>query len=296
VVATIAPLADLARDLGGGLVDARALLPPGANPHAFEFRPGDVRAVWESRVVLEVGGDFEPWVDRAVQAASRSGLIVVRGLDHVATRPLAFAGEGDPLAPVPARERPDPADEAEGDHGHGPVDPHFWLDPRRMAELAPRVTEAFARADSANGASYRAALAAALDTLEALDREIEARLAPCRGVSLLALHATWGYFSDRYGLRIEGVLETFPGQEPGPMTVAALARRARASGVRAIVAEPQQSTRLASVLAAELGVPVLLLDPLGGEGVLGRETYAALLRWNARELEAALSVPVETPR
>jgi hypothetical protein len=41
---------------------------------------------------------------------------------------------------------------------------------------------------------------------------------------------------------------------------------------------------------------MLLLDPLGGEGVPGRETYAALLRWNARALDDALSGGVEATR
>ena len=42
------------------------------------------------------------------------------------------------------------------------------------------------------------------------------------------------------------------------------------------------------MIAQELGGKVLMLDPLGGEGVAGRDHYIDLMRYNVGVLEEAL--------
>jgi len=64
--------------------------------------------------------------------------------------------------------------------------------------------------------------------------------------------------------------------------------RARAAGVRVVFTEPQLGEVGARALAADLGVPLHVLDPMGGRGVQGRDGYLSLMRFNTEQIVRAL--------
>jgi len=81
----------------------------------------------------------------------------------------------------------------------------------------------------------------------------------------------------------------FPGREPSARWVADVVRTAREHGVTVIFAEPQLSPKAAETIAREIGGRVLMMDPIGGPGLAGRERYSDLLRYNAGMLADALA-------
>jgi ABC-type Zn uptake system ZnuABC Zn-binding protein ZnuA len=83
-------------------------------------------------------------------------------------------------------------------------------------------------------------------------------------------------------------VEEFPGKEPSAKWLEELVKLADLHNIRVIFAEPQLGNRVAEVIASEIGGKVLLLDPLGGEGVPGRESYLELIRYNAEIFRQAL--------
>jgi ABC-type Zn uptake system ZnuABC Zn-binding protein ZnuA len=68
--------------------------------------------------------------------------------------------------------------------------------------------------------------------------------------------------------------------------VARLIAIARARSVRALFSEPQLDPRPARLLAAEAGLPLYVLDPVGGGP--GAQSLEALLLKNAAVLDEAL--------
>lgn len=86
VVASFYPLAWAA---GPGAVD---LTPPGAEPHDVELTPREVAEVQKARVVLYLGGGFQPSVERAVR--DTRGTVVELSAEkdpHVWLDPVRFA-------------------------------------------------------------------------------------------------------------------------------------------------------------------------------------------------------------
>ncbi|HOW91115.1 MAG TPA: zinc ABC transporter substrate-binding protein, partial [Anaerolineaceae bacterium] len=59
VVATTSILADVVSRIGGDLVSVTALVPPGANEHAYQPSPRDIAAVSDAALVFEVGLGLE---------------------------------------------------------------------------------------------------------------------------------------------------------------------------------------------------------------------------------------------
>lgn len=260
VVASVFPVADLAAAVGGGDVQVSTLLPPGASPATFDVTPEVMRRVRRARLVVLVGGGLDPWAEDLAEGGGSRSVRLLEG--------LALRSSGD--AP-------------------GTGNPHLWLDPiRTRDELVPRIAEALSAAVPALRDRFLDRAAALADSLTSLDREIRRSLEPLEARSFVASHPAWLYYAERYGLQQVGVAHEHPGREPSARAIARLLDRAREAEVGAVFREPQIAEAGARSLAEELGVPLLVLDPLGGAEVEGRDSYQALLRYNTAQFVRGL--------
>jgi zinc transport system substrate-binding protein len=274
VVTSIPPLAMLVSELGGDRVTAHSILPPGADAHTFEPRPSDARDVAAAHVVVMLGSPIDDWLARVLEAGE--GASVVRLDEAHASDPQGHEGHHDRHAGH------------DHDAGH---DPHVWLDPVWVRERAvPAIHRALAAADPGGAARYGAAARTMTGRMSDLEEDIRESFEGAKTRSFLAWHPAWQRFAERFGLHPIGNLAEGEGREPSLRAMIAATRAARASGVRAILVEPQQGHREASVVADELGLPVLVVDPLGDAWSLDRSTYRLLMLYNARIFAQALGV------
>ena len=265
--ATIAPLASLAAQVAGGGWDVVTVVPPGVSPHVFEPGPRDVKRLAKARLIVTVGAGYDAWAARVVAACA------ARAVVHDAGASVGIRAEAGPA----------------GEHDHdGEVgrDPHWFLSPRRAADSLGPLAEAFARLDPDGAKGYRARAAEAVRSLEALDAEIATMLAPVRGRSVVSTHNSWTYFLADYGLVNGGSVEPVPGREPTPRQLRDLIDLVRARRIPALFTEPQFPPSAARVVSRDAGIRLVLADAQGG--VPGRETYAELLRFDARAFREGL--------
>lgn len=275
VVATTSILGDVMSELALPTARVEVLMPRGADPHSFQLSAQQGAALRRADLVLVNGLGLEEGMSGALETAASEGVPVVEAASFVEPLPYGPSGE-------------------EGDD-HGSLDPHFWTDPARMAEVVSGVGEALAAADPACAGRWRAATEAYRRELLALDEEIRAILqeVPAERRRLVTNHHALGYFADRYGFTVVGAI--VPGgstlAEPSPADLAALVETLEREGVRAIFAETTRPADLADALAAELGGRVAVVELFTGslgEPGSGAETYIAMQRTNAERIAAAL--------
>jgi zinc transport system substrate-binding protein len=251
------------------------LLPPGASPHTFEPLASDLARIQDARLFVRVGGGLDSWAVRMLAAMNERPTTLIL-VDIEGVRPI-HRNAADRHA-------------HEGDDHHFDVDPHMWLDPLRVRdEIVPAVTEALARMDPEQAKNYRLRAARFQTLLSELDSDLRTILAPVTGQAFLAFHDTWRYFADRYELQQQAAVHEFAGEEPTPREVAEIITALRRSNTRAVIVEPQFSTRLAEVLSKELGGQVTVADPLGTPADPERDKYDRLMRYNATQFLDALS-------
>jgi ABC-type Zn uptake system ZnuABC Zn-binding protein ZnuA len=166
------------------------------------------------------------------------------------------------------------------------VDPHYWLAIRNGEAIARTVAAELERLAPDRAVDIRGTLAAYLARLDAADREIRRLLEGLPTRRIATFHDAFGYFADAYGLEVAAVFEPYPGREPGPRFVVEFQQKVRATGVRVVFSEPQLSVDAIRPIARDLGVAISVLDPLGGAP--GREGYVETMRFNARQVAAAL--------
>lgn len=255
IAATLPPIADLVRTVGGDQVRVQTLLPPGAHPDSYEATPRTAQLLAEADLLVRVGAAADAWLGPPGDIP-----------ELVLTDGMALHGR----------------------RGPGTGNPHVWLDPIRVRDvLLPRIADAVAERVGDPGA-VRERAAAFADSLTALDREIRGILDDVEGRLFVAAHPAWVYFAERYGLGQVGAVHGTPGSEVGSRELAHLVDATRALGVQAVIAEPQLGRAGVDALADELAVNVAVADALGGPGLEGREDYMALMRFNARAFARAL--------
>ncbi len=268
VVATIFPLADFVKNVGRDRVDVVTLLPPGATPHTYEPTPGDIKAMAGAMLLVVNGQGLDFWAEDLKTAAGGHLAVVDTSATLAEQGRLLSGGE---------------------DEGHGGVNPHFWLDPVLAETQVEMIAAALVAADPDNADFYLANAADYGARLQSLDQEIAARTRSFSQREFITFHPSWTYFAARYGLVEAAVIEEAPGKEPSVDYIMHVVDVARTYHVRAIFAEPQFSARAAESIAADSGAQVLLLDPIGGPGLEGRDSYLALMRYNADRMAEAMA-------
>lgn len=264
VAASILPLGDFCRQIGGDLVLVQVLIPPGASPHAFEPSPVAVSQALQARAFIYVGAGLDPWAERLLKSRDTRGRVAVE-----AVRGLALlAGEEHPRQePAPPREAPSRGN------------PHVWLDPVLAMQICRQIAAALVQVDPAHRQVYEANLNRYLSRLKELHQEIQQRVAAFRLREYVCFHPAFAYFARRYHLREVGVIEASPGREPTPRQIQELVAAIRRYSIPVVFAEPQFNPRVAEVIAREAGVKVRFLDPLGGRPPYGGD-YLKLMRYN----------------
>jgi zinc transport system substrate-binding protein len=273
IVATIAPLADFAQQVGGDKVEVTLLLPPGASPHTYEPTPKVLRAISQAKIILKIGSGLEFWADRMIRVSSPDITIV-------------DSSEGVDLITDIFHNH-----DHHDSHGHGKdngrnTDPHIWLDPTICMQIITKIEAALSKADPSNMSYYKKNAGIYNEKLRDLDQEIFDRTKTFRTREYVTFHSAWNYFSRRYGLKVAAVIEESPGKEPSPRHVKRIIDILKGLNTRVIFAEPQFSPKIAETIAREAGAQVLILDPEGGQK--GRETYLELMRYNLSVMEKAL--------
>jgi zinc transport system substrate-binding protein len=260
VAASIAPLADFTRQVGGDHVQVITLVPPGASPHTFELSPSQVKRVAGADVLVLNGVGLEYWADKLIQSAGNPELMVVDS-----SQGIEILG---------------------GDAGEPGGNPHIWLDPQNAIVQVSHIRDALTQADPAHAEEYWANAERYIHELRTLDQEISDEVATWSRRQFITFHPAWVYFARRYGLEQAAVIQRSPGREPSPAEVAHIIETARRIGARAIFAEPQFSPGAAQTIAEESGAQVLFLDPLGSS--LADPSYGNLMLYNVAHMAQAL--------
>ena len=256
VVATTPVVADLASNAAGPEAQVASLLDPNTDPHEYEPRPDDIKALASADLVVASGGELDAWIGDAMQDSGSDGELLVL-----------------------ADSIPHPLSDADGE-----TDPHWWHDPRNAAAA----TRAIADALGSEPREYER-------RIHALDARIGRCFAtiPAGERKIVTDHDSFGYLAERYDVGIVGAVIPALTTEAQPSAgeLAELRDTVEREGVRAVFPESSGSGELAAAIADETGATAeyeLYGDSLGAPGSSG-ETYLGMLAANADSLTRGMT-------
>lgn len=288
IVAAFYPIEYAVQRVAGDRAEIITLTAPGIDPHDVELSPRDVGTVGSADLVVYSSGMQAAVDDAVARQAGDSALDVAPAADLVATgRDDDDDHDDDDHDHGHDDEDEHGHDDDEDEHGHdhGGVDPHFWLDPERYAQVGEAIAARLAELDPAHATTYESNAADFVADLTALDEEFATGLAQCAETDVVTTHAAFGYLTDRYGLHQIGMTGISPESEPSPARMAEITRVVREHGVSTIYSEVILGSALADTIAAETGAQVMVLDPI--EGITtdsAADDYFGVMRVNLETL------------
>lgn len=209
---------DVAVQIGGPDVTVHSILTnPDEDPHLFEVSPSVGRNVAAARIVIYSGIDYDPWMQKLLQAVHAPDRQIIVVADLVGKHP--------------------------GDN------PHIWYDPATMPALADRLAAALSADAPADKATYEQRLEQFKMSLQPVLAKIAALRQRLAGTPVIATEPVFGYMFAALGMQVRDMpfqMAVMNNTEPGASDVAAFESDLRQHRVKLLVYNSQASDPIAA--------------------------------------------------
>jgi zinc/manganese transport system substrate-binding protein len=237
IVVTYSVLGAVVKDLVGDQATVVVPMPNGQDPHEWEPSAKDIETFTKADLIVQNGLGLEGGMEKTLAQAAASGVKTFIAAEHISVRKVG-QGEGIPSGGA--------------DQNVGASDPHLWMDPLIMKQVAAALAYQLKTGLGLDVSSRAQDLE---NRLDGLDREIAAQVAsiPAADRKLVTGHESLGYFAQRYGFKLVGAIVP-------SLTTQAEVSAADLASLKTLIQQNQ-----VKAVFTELGTPKVVSDAIGQE-------------------------------
>ena len=282
----------LASSISDGCAVVTDLAPSGGDAHDLELTASQTASILDADLVIPVDG-LQPAFDAVAESKSSGVFDILDLLDPLTAEDHAdedgHADHADEDGHADHADEDGHADHADedGHENHGLLDPHFWLDPKRVSDAAGFLGAEISKLSADCATKVEVTVPAVQAQLEDLTQEFETSLATCSSRTIVVSHEAFGYLADAFNLEQIGVAGLDPEGEPSAARLKEVIDLANSLGVSAVFTESTVNPDVAQTLADALEVGILTLDPLEIASV--SKDYISLMQTNLEALRSGLN-------
>lgn len=277
VAASFYPITEIVQRVGGDDVQLLALTAPGIEPHDSELSAKQLDELAKANIVFYIGGGFQPNLEKAIASLPKTTVAIdlLKSVDVITSED-------------------DQADEESADHNHGnsDIDPHVWLDPANMAEMAITVAAEISKMEAIESTT---ALTERLNTyaneLTEVGTLIDTNFASCERKELVSAHDAFTYFTKRANLIAVPISGVDPENEPSAKELEATAKIAKARNVTTVFFEEVLPKAFADTVAKAIGASVESInavETISQSDLDAGVTYSSIMKSNITKIATAL--------
>lgn len=200
--------------------------------HDYALKPEDLKTLEKADVFIINGAGMEAFLDDVIK--QRKDLQIIE-----ASRDIPLIEEES-----------------------GEENPHVWVSVSNAITYVNNIASQLSVIDSGNAEKYRENAASYVKKLETLRNDMHDALDSLENRDIITFHEAFPYFAQEFNLNIAAVVEREPGTEPTPKELGDIIDMVAESGIKALFAEPQYSSKAADAIARETGAKVYTLDPV----------------------------------
>jgi len=276
ILCTTFPIYQIVRNVTQGRegVDVQLMLPSQLGcPHDYALTPRDMQKLAGADILVINGLGLEEFLGAPVEKANPELKIID-----------SSAGIRNLLDYV------DEHNDGEDGHDHGRVNPHLFVSPRKVGELAMNIAAELAKIDPEGLETYAENAADYAEKMGKLSVEFAALGQRLRNNRIVQPHGVYDYLARAAGLEIVAVMQPH-GQAASAAERIEIVKLIREKKVGAIFIEPQYPEEVGKALAKEAGIPFAVLDPVAsGPEDAPIDYYETVMRKNMATLKATLGV------
>jgi len=232
VVVSILPQKSFVKSIGGDKVNISVMVKPGNSPHTYEPKPSQMKDISKADLYFSIGVEFEnSWLSKF---QNQNQTMKIIALDKNILKNYISKNS---------------------------LDPHIWTIPSNIKIIAKNILDNLILADKKDEKYYRTNYINFINHVDSIDTKIKKILKNTKPKSkFMVFHPSWGYFAKEYNL-IQLPIE-IDGKSPKPKDIVKIIKTAKKENIKAIVAAPEFSDKIAKQIAKELKINVIKISPL----------------------------------
>ena len=239
--------ADLTQQLGGDLVNVFQATTARQDAHHIQARPSLIARMRKADLLVCSGADLEVgWLPLLIRSASNKKVLT------------GGSGYFEAAEQVERLEMSEFVDRSGGDI-HAKGNPHVHLDPKKLLQIAEKLSTRLQKIDFANASDYVDKFKVFESNWLAAMARWESKVGALKGKPVFVHHTSFSYFVDWLGLKVVGDLEPKPGLPPTTGHLSRLIRTAEQEKPIATLVGVYRSEKSAKWLEGKTGVKSLHL-------------------------------------
>jgi zinc transport system substrate-binding protein len=242
---TLEPLRYFTEAIAGDNYEVVSMVPKGSSPESYDPTPQQLVNLSKSQAYLRIGyiGFEQAWMKKLEANCPNMKIYdTSKGIDLIRDK-----------------------GHWHGEHFHeGGVEPHVWNSTQNALIIADNIYQALCELDSTHQEDYQKRLDVLKQTIRQTDANIRTLLENADSTFLI-YHPALSYFARDYGLKQVSIEEG--GKEPSPAQLKALIETCRNENVHTIFVQQEFDQRNAQLIAHELGVNIVSINPLSYDWV-----------------------------
>ena len=242
---TLEPLRYFTEAIAGDNYEVVSMVPKGSSPESYDPTPQQLVNLSKSQAYFRIGyiGFEQAWMKKLeANCPNMKVYDTSKGIDLIRDK-----------------------GHWHGDHFHeGGVEPHVWNSTQNALIIADNIYQALCELDSTHQEDYQKRLDVLKQTIRQTDANVHTLLENADSTFLI-YHPALSYFARDYGLKQVSIEEG--GKEPSPAQLKALIETCRNENVHTIFVQQEFDQRNAQLIANELGVNIVSINPLSYDWV-----------------------------
>lgn len=242
---TLEPLRYFTEAIAGDNYEVVSMVPKGSSPESYDPTPQQLVNLSKSQAYFRIGyiGFEQAWMKKLeANCPNMKVYDTSKGIDLIRDK-----------------------GHWHGDHFHeGGVEPHVWNSTQNALIIADNIYQALCELDSTHKEDYQKRLDVLKETIRQTDANVRTLLEKADSTFLI-YHPALSYFARDYGLKQVSIEEG--GKEPSPAQLKTLIETCRNENVHTIFVQQEFDQRNAQLIANELGVNIVSINPLSYDWV-----------------------------
>ncbi|MGX5789696.1 manganese ABC transporter substrate-binding lipoprotein MntC [Staphylococcus equorum] len=274
IVTTNSILYDMVKNTAGDNVEIHSIVPIGQDPHEYEVKPKDIKALTDADIVFYNGLNLETgngWFEKALSQANKSTKddSVVRPSKNV--KPLYLEG-------------------GEGDKSK--QDPHAWLSLDNGIKYVETIKDTILKHDKKHNDEIKAQSEKYLGELEQLNKESHDKFndIPKEQRAIITSEGAFKYFSKQYGIKPGYIWEINTEKQGTPEQMKQAVQFVKDNNLKHLLVETSVDKKSMQSLSEETKRDIfgeVFTDSIGKKGSKG-DSYYNMMKENIETVHGSM--------
>ena len=271
VYTTVYPLEYFTKQIGGKYVNVKTIYPPGTDEHTYEPSQKDMMELSDSDLFLYIGLGLEGFANKAKDTLKGQNVDMIAVGEQLKLPHNASFNDGDE---------------------HGDVNPHVWLDPVYMKEMAYTISKELTKKMPEHKNLFEKNYTTVAKKLDTLNQQFQDVTKNSKKKEIIVTHAAYTYWELRYGIKQDSIAGVSTTDEPSQKKLKGIIDTVKKDHLSYILFEQNVQSKLAEVVKQETRTEVLYLNNLAvlrETDIKNNEDYFSLMQKNIQTLKTALN-------